>query len=202
MVCDNCLGLIIISISCLSISYILFRKYYKDKNPFTGHITLFFFLNGLGFLIWFLSTELVFNIYEEIENILLIIGFLPQIVLLYFILTFYEISLPLRLIIIFAALFFSLMDLFVPILRIYIFEPSFRLYFIISAMIYFSNIILFLINWRKNEDIKSLFFSLGLFFNLLAMMISYFSQLLQGIFLIITALIWIVAYSGIIEKVI
>ncbi|TXT63825.1 MAG: membrane protein of unknown function [Promethearchaeota archaeon] len=199
--CENCLGLIIISIVCFGVGIVLIKNFSLQRNVFTLYIALFFILNGFGYLIWFLSTEWIFDVYGEMKNFILLIGFLPQIVLLYFILSFYEVRLYIRITIIIAATVLSTLDLFIPLLRIYIFDPSFRLYFIISSIIYTANIVLFLRNWRRNNDLNSLFFSLGLFFNMIAMIFNYFSKSIQGVLLMITASIWAITYSNIIDVV-
>ncbi len=200
MTCENCLGLLIISITCILISIVLLKTYFELKNQLTVYMVIFFFVTGLGFFIWFLSSELLFDIYAEIENVLLIIGILPQMVLLFFILTIFEISVPVRIIMVIASAVFCILYLFVPFLDIYFFDPDLKLYPIISSIIYISNIILFLYNWRENKDVKSLFFSIGLILNMMAMISGQFSEVMQGILLITTAIIWGFAYSGAAER--
>jgi len=200
MVCENCLGIILISVSCLIIGILLIEKYFEVRNKFTLYMIIFFFATGLGFFIWFLSTDLVFDIYNEIENILLIIGLLPQMVLLYFILAVYEVYLPIRVVLIVLSALFSILYLFVPFLDIYFFVPGLKLYPVISSIIYIANIILFILNWRTNNDLKSLFFSIGLTLNLIAMISGEFSQFIQGVLLILNSLVWIVGYSGLLKR--
>ena len=200
MVCENCLGLVIISVSCIIIGILLIEKYFEAKNKFTLYMIIFFFITGVGFFLWFLSTDLVFGIYNDIETLLLIIGLLPQMVLLYFILAVYEVYLPIRVVLIVLSALFSILYLFVPSLDIYFFDPDLKLYPIISSIIYIANIILFILNWRTNNDLKSLFFSMGLALNLIAMISGQFSEFIQGLLLIITSLVWIIGYSGLINR--
>ncbi|TFF97063.1 MAG: hypothetical protein EU547_05360 [Promethearchaeota archaeon] len=191
MVCENCLGLIFISIACFIISIILLRKYQEQENQFTLYMVLFFFLAGLGWLFWFLSTDLILNIYENVKGVLFLIGLVPQLILLIFVLTFYEISLSIRIGITVITILLTIIHLFFPFLRIST---------IVSTVIIISNIVLFVINWRKNKDLKSLFFSIGLTLILLGESLIFISRLIQGIFLILAAIVWLIAYSGLIEK--
>lgn len=161
---------------------------------------VFFFVNSLGFFLWFLSTELVFNNYYQVSPIILIVGLIPQMVLLFFFLTVYELSLSIRLISISVATLLCILDLFIPFFNIYLIDPNLSLYPLISSAIFIANIVLFILNWKTNNDPKSLYFSIGLILNMMAMITGQFSELLQGLFLIFTAIIWIITYSGLIEK--
>ncbi|TFF89963.1 MAG: hypothetical protein EU548_05460, partial [Promethearchaeota archaeon] len=145
MVCENCFGLISISITCFLISLILLRKYLNEKNQFTLYMVFFFLLAGLGWFTWLLTTEMVFDVYNEAKSVLMIIGLVPQLVLLTFLLTFFEVSVFIRILIIIAAVFFSILHIFLP---------SYHISTIVSVIIIISNIILFGINWRKNNDLK------------------------------------------------
>ncbi|TXT63823.1 MAG: membrane protein of unknown function [Promethearchaeota archaeon] len=191
MVCENCFGLISISIACFIICILLYRGYQQERNQFTLYMVLFFLIAGAGWLFWFLSTDLVLNIYEDVKNFLIFVGLIPQLILLIFVLTFYEISLLVRVSILMVTIILSIIHLIFPTLRILT---------IVSTVIIILNIILFIINWRKNQDLKSLLFSIGLALILLGEALISVSRLLQGIFLTLTAVIWIVTYSGIIEK--
>ncbi|MEJ2252025.1 MAG: hypothetical protein P8Y97_20490, partial [Candidatus Lokiarchaeota archaeon] len=81
------------------------------------------------------------------------------------------------------------------------FFPELRLLTIISTIIIISNIVLFIMNWRKNDDIKSFGFSIGLLLILIGESLLFISRLIQGIMLFIAALIWLFTYSGLLEKV-
>ena len=191
MVCENCFGLLSISIACFIIGLILLKKYFDEENRFTLFMILFFLFAGLGWFFWFITTEMVLNIYNDIKAILMIVGILPQLILLIFILTFYEVSLIIRVIIILVAVFLSILHIFFPLLKISM---------IVSSVIIISNGILFILNWKKNQDLKSLFFAIGLFIILIGESLTFISKLIQGIFLTITAIIWFITYSGLLEK--
>lgn len=191
MVCENCFGLLSISIACFIIGLILLKKYFDEENRFTLFMILFFLFAGLGWFFWFITTEMVLNIYNDIKAILMIVGILPQLILLIFILTFYEVSLIIRVIIILVAVFLSILHIFFPLLKISM---------IVSSVIIISNGILFILNWKKNQDLKSLFFAIGLFLILIGESLTFISKLIQGIFLTITAIIWFITYSGLLEK--
>lgn len=191
LVCENCFGLLSISIACFIIALILLKRYVDEENRFTLFMVLFFLFAGLGWFIWFLTTEWILNIYNDVKTILMIVGLLPQLVLLIFILTFYEISRIIRVIIILVTVFLSILHIFLPFLKIST---------IVSTVIIISNGILFMLNWKRNQDIKSLFFAIGLFLILVGESFTFISKLIQGIFLTITAIIWLITYSGFLEK--
>lgn len=191
LACENCFGLLSISIACFIIALILLKRYVDEENQFTLFMVLFFLFAGLGWFIWFLTTEWILNIYNDIKSILMVIGLLPQLVLLIFILTFYEISRSVRVIIILVAVLLSILHIFFPFLKIST---------IVSTLIIISNGILFMLNWKRNQDIKSLFFAIGLFLILVGESLTFISKLIQGIFLTITAIIWLITYSGFLEQ--
>ena len=191
MVCEDCLGLIIISIVSFIIGFILVKRYNNQRNKFTLYMAVFFISAGIGWLVWFLSTEWVFDAYDSMRVYLVFIGIIPQLILLYFILAFLDISAYIRILIIVVSLIFSIIHQFVP---------EYRIQTYVSTIIISLNIILFLLNWRRNNDIKSLGFSIGLLLILVAEALSPVVKLLHGIFLIIAAIIWGVTYSGIFEK--
>jgi hypothetical protein len=191
MACEDCLGLIIISIVSFIIGIILVKRYNNQRNKFTLYMAFFFISAGIGWLIWFLSTEWVFDVYESMNVYLVLIGLIPQLILLNFILAFLDISVYIRILIIIVSLIFSIIHQFVP---------EYRIQTYVSTIIISLNIILFLLNWRRNNDIKSLGFSIGLFLILVAEALSPVAKLLHGIFLIIAAIIWGITYSGIFEK--
>jgi hypothetical protein len=173
------------------IGFILVKRYNNQRNKFTLYMAVFFISAGIGWLVWFLSTEWVFDAYDSMRVYLVFIGLIPQLILLYFILAFLDISAYIRILIIFVALVFSIIHQFVP---------EYRIQTYVSTIIISLNIILFLLNWRRNNDIKSLGFSIGLLLILVAEALSPFAKLLHGIFLIIAAIIWGITYSGIFEK--
>lgn len=190
MACENCLGLIVISITCFIIALILYRKYEEERNQFTLYMVLFFLLAGAGWLFWFLSTDIVLNIYENVKGFLILVGLIPQLVLLLFVLTFYEINILIRIGITIGVILLTILHVFFPFLR---------LATIVSTMIIISNIVLFVLNWRKNDDLKSLFFSVGLTLILIGEALIFISRLIQGIFLMITAIIWLITYTSVLE---
>lgn len=153
-------------------------------------MVLFFLLAGAGWLFWFLSTDLVFNIYENVKGFLILVGLIPQLVLLLFVLTFYEINILIRIGITIGVILLTILHVFFPFLR---------LATIVSTMIIISNIVLFVLNWRKNDDLKSLFFSVGLTLILIGEALIFISRLIQSILLMITAIIWLIAYIGVLE---
>jgi hypothetical protein len=77
--------------------------------------------------------------------------------------------------------------------------PPYPALIVISLLIIGSNIILFILNWRVNNDIKSLFFSIGLISMLIGMIMTSFFPVIQGILLIITSIIWLITYSGLLD---
>lgn len=192
MACDECLGLIIMGAVSVVIGVLLLKKYYDERNVFTLYMALFFVTAGIGWFIRFIATDWVLNIYEETKEILMLVGVIPQVILLLFVLTFLKTPKIIRIVVIILEIVIMVIHLIAPTLRILIYN---------AIVIILLNIILFLINWRKNDDIKSLGFSIGLVFILLGESISSFSLLLNGIFLIISAILWIITYSGLLEKV-
>ncbi|MBD3194096.1 MAG: hypothetical protein GF317_03515 [Candidatus Lokiarchaeota archaeon] len=191
MACEECLGLFVISIISFIIGFYLANKYMSEKNQFTLYMVFFFILAGIGWLIWFVSTELVLNIYNFMVGYLLLIGLVPQLILLLFILTFFEVSYLIRVIILVASIALSV---------IHVIFPEFRLLTILSTIIITANIVLFIINWKRNEDIKSLGFALGLLVVLVGEALISLSDLIHGVFLIIAAVIWLITYSGLLDK--
>jgi hypothetical protein len=192
MACDDCLGFLLIGAVSLLISISLMKKYFDSKNKFTLYMTYFFLLNASGYLFWFICSEWILNIEDSVMMFLRIYAILPQLALLIFTLTFYEVSKQIRLTITIAAITVTL---------VWAFFPDHIILFIIATMaIIFSNIVLFLRNWRKNNDIKSLGFSIGLVFLFLAGSASNFNTFFGGICYILTAITWAITYSGLIDK--
>ncbi|TFF89314.1 MAG: hypothetical protein EU549_01070 [Promethearchaeota archaeon] len=192
MVCEECLGELILAIISLLIGIYLSLKFYKERNNFTLYMALFFLLAGIGWLILVISKEWVLGIYELILPILIIIGIIPQLMLLFFILTFLEYSLTRRI----GAVIISLL-----LIILHTFIPQYRIMTIVATIIIVANIILFILNWRRNNDIKSLGFSIGLLLILIGESLIFLSRLIQGIMLFLTAIIWAITYSGILEKI-
>ncbi len=192
MTCDDCLGLLIISIVCFIITIYLLKKYLDESNKFTLYMVFFFFLAGLGWILWFLAKDWVFNIYDDVREILYLIGVIPLIVLLYFVLTFLEVSIYIRILTSAIAIVVTITGSLLPEIHIK---------GLISVVIISVNIVLFIINWRKNNDIKSLGFSIGLAFVFLGESFNFIIPLLHGIFLIVAAIIWVFTYSGLLEKI-
>ncbi len=192
MVCWNCFGLIIISLTCFLIGLLLVKRFYDERNQFTLYMVFFFLLAGFGWFVWFLSTEMVLDIYNQVKYILMIIGLLPQLVLLIFVLTFYEVSLGIRIILIIVTVLLSILHLFFT---------QYRISTILSTLIIIFNGGLFILNWKKNDDLKSLLFAIGLFLILIGESLTFLSKLVQGIFLTIVAIIWFITYAGILERI-
>jgi len=192
MACDVCLGLLIISITSFIIGGYLLNKYLKNKNTFTAYMVIFFFANGIGFLIRFLTTDWVFNIYQESLEVLVIIGILPQIILLLFVLAFFEVDIKLSIVIVIVVIGLTIVHLFVPQLHILTY---------VATVIIIANVVLFILNWRRNQDIKSLGFSIGLLCILIGEALYVVSPLVNGIFLILTSIAWLITYSGLLEKI-
>ncbi|TXT59924.1 MAG: membrane protein of unknown function [Promethearchaeota archaeon] len=191
MACDECLGLIVISAVSFIIGFILINRFLDQKNKFTLYMASFFITAAIGWLVWFLSTEWVFDVFESMVTLLVLIGLIPQLILLFFILAFLDVSIYLRILLIGLATIFSIIHLFVPELRILT---------IVSTIIISLNIILFIINWRRNDDIKSLGFAIGLMLILVGEALISVSHLIHGIFLILAAVDWAITYSGVLEK--
>ncbi|MEJ2278741.1 MAG: hypothetical protein P8Y70_13495 [Candidatus Lokiarchaeota archaeon] len=192
MTCEECFGVITIAVVSLLIGIFLSSKYAKERNRFTLYMALFFLFAGIGWFILFISTDWVLGIYNSILLFLIIIGFLPQLMLLIFILTFFEVNVIIRVIAVIVSII---------LIIVHSFFPELRLLTIISTIIIISNIVLFIMNWRKNDDIKSFGFSIGLLLILIGESLLFISRLIQGIMLFIAALIWLFTYSGLLEKV-
>ncbi len=193
MSCENCLGLIIIAVGCLCIGPYLIKKYFDDRDDhLTLFLALFFIIGGVGWLIWFLTTEWVLNIYESCVLILIILNFIPQLLLLIFILSYLKASKWIIIIVPGVA---------IVLLIIHLIFPDFYILTISSLVIIVSNIILFIINWRKNKDVKSLGFSTGLVFIFLGeiMLLLTLGLLMHGLFLTAAAIAWVISYSGVLD---
>ncbi len=80
--------------------------------------------------------------------------------------------------------------------------PELRIVVYNATVIILVNLILFVLNWRKNKDIKSLAFAIGVLCLLIGESMSTMVPLINGICLIMTAIIWGMAYSGLLEKLI
>ena len=192
MSCEECIGLIVISITSLLIGTWLLKKYLNEKNSFSLYMACFFIISGIGWLFWFLTTEWVLNIYDSLVSVLIFIGAVPQIILLLFILTFFEIKKGIRLLI---------LGLVVIFVIIHVLLPEFRILTYLSVIIIIANVFLFLMNWQKNDDVKSLGFSIGLVLILLGEAMVSISHLILGIFLIGASIAWALTYLGILEKI-
>jgi hypothetical protein len=175
----------------------LIKKYYEIENKFTAYMATFFFLRGFSALFWILSSEWVFDVFEKIQYLIMISIFIPRLVLLFFILTFYKIALRIRIAVMIILGGFLIISFIISVLLFNI--PPYPLLIIISLLIVGSNVILFILNWRRNEDIKSLFFSIGLICILIGMLMLLYSPLIQGILLIATSIIWTITYSGLLD---
>jgi hypothetical protein len=187
----NYIGLLTISLVSFFIGTLLFQKYSKQKNQFTLIMALFFVLAGIGWFIWFLSTDLILGVFNEITEILVLMGLIPQVILLVFVMAFYEVSLLIRTLTIISVILLTLL---------HIIFPTYRILTIVSSVIIVLNIVLFILNWKRNKDIKSLGFSIGLICIFLGEALIRASEIVQGIFLIIAAVVWLVTYTDLLEK--
>ncbi len=191
MACDNCIGLLVVSIVCLLIAIHLIFKYRADKNKYTLYLTVFFLMGFIAWFLWFLSTEWVFNVFDSIKLFLQTLSLIAQTVLLLFVFDVFEVKKALRIVAVVLVALSAIFHQFYYDLHILIY---------VSTIIIILNCILFYLNWRRNEDIKSLGFLISLIFLLIGEGAGPFVPIIQGIFLIIVAAVWAVTFSGLLEK--
>lgn len=177
------------------IAVYLLRKYYLVRNKFSLFMAGFFIIDSVGWFSWIYTYLL--DIYETYRPIAIIPVVAAQIILLLFVFSVFKIHFSIRIISILIV---------VAVAIIYLANPDFLYLLNIAGMIVtILNIILFIMNWQKNEDIKSLGFANGLIImsigELLAS-VSFISLFIEGIFLVMTAAIWLITFSGLFEKMI
>lgn len=192
MVCVLCAGLLALSLVCLGIFIRLAKKYIDKKNKFTIYLAIYFLIGFLSWGFWFLTTEWVLNIEEDMMAIVRFTAILTQLTLLLFILDFFDTSLIIRGVLFITVLLCGLIFA--------LFSSMLFLFLIVTTLLTITNIVLFLSNWRKNNDNKSLAFSIGLISLFLGGSLSNISSVYNGIFLILTAIIWGIAFSGLFDR--
>ncbi len=199
MACENCFGLIIIGITSGIIGIYLLWKYVQERNKFSLYMASFFVVDCLGWFLLFYFSLLYADIFKVLfdstyyldQIIISALVMAAQLILLLFAFSVFEVQLPIRII---SALL---------IIGIAICSFLFADWLIdvggIAVMIL--NIVLFVMNWQKNEDVKSLGFAGGLIIIALAALFNYISLFVAGIFLVMAAALWLITFSGLFEKI-
>ncbi|MHA1382548.1 MAG: hypothetical protein ACTSR3_02200 [Candidatus Helarchaeota archaeon] len=199
MACENCYGYIPICIVSGLIGIYLLRKYYLERNKFSLYMASFFVVDSIGWFIWFytsltgLSEIYLMNPLNPVliaQNVPVIIA---QIILLLFVLSVFDVNIAIRVLSVITVVSIAVISL--------INQELYLLINIAGIIVTTLNIILFFMNWQRNNDIKSLGFAFGLMLvaagGLLAILIIY----IEGIFLIAAATIWLITFSGLLERV-
>ncbi|MHA1300813.1 MAG: hypothetical protein ACTSO9_15455 [Candidatus Helarchaeota archaeon] len=199
MACENCYGYIPICIVSGLIGIYLLRKYYLERNKFSLYMASFLVVDSIGWFIWFytsltgLSEIYLMNPLNPVliaQNVPVIIA---QIILLLFVLSVFDVNIAIRVLSVITVVSIAVISL--------INQELYLLINIAGIIVTTLNIILFFMNWQRNNDIKSLGFAFGLMLvaagGLLAILIIY----IEGIFLIAAATIWLITFSGLLERV-
>ncbi|MFX1451499.1 MAG: hypothetical protein ACFFCM_11690 [Promethearchaeota archaeon] len=192
MTCENCFGLITMCIASGAISLYLFRKYYTERNKYSLYMASFFIIDSLGWFIYFYVSFL--NIYEFYRPHTIIPVVAAQLILLLFVYSVFNVHKVIRVISVIIVVGIAIIYILIPDLSYLINFTGFTVAIL--------NIILFFMNWIKNEDIKSLGFVNGLIFITIGEVIGYYSLFVEGIFLVIAAAIWLITFSGVLERII
>jgi hypothetical protein len=152
----------------------------------------FFLIDSIGWFIYFYVSFL--NIYEFYRPHTIIPVVAAQLILLLFAYSVFDVHIGIRIISVLIV---------VAIALIFVISPDFSyLINITGFLVTILNIILFFINWSKNDDVKSLGFANGLIIIIISELLGYFDLFLEGVFLVFTAAIWIITFSGLLEKMI
>jgi len=156
----------------------------------------FFIVDSIGWFIWFytsLTSQVLFYTTSSpiliAQNVPVIIA---QIILLLFVFSVFDVNIVLRIISVITIALIATVSLLSP-----------ELFFLIDVTgitVTILNIILFFMNWQKNNDIKSLGFAAGLISIMIGGLLSIFIIFIEGIFLITAATIWLITFSGILER--
>lgn len=210
MACENCYAYITICLVSAIIGIYLIRKYSLEKNEFSLYMASFFIVDSIGWFIAFYIQFFIFSSYNIIQfyvigidpiftYILNIPVIIAQIILLLFAFSVFDVSVVLRVvsvIVIGVAAGFSLI------------APDF--FFIINVIgmgVMILNIMLFFMNWQRNEDIKSLGFAFGMILIAIGQLVTLLAYMdlifliLEGVFILMAAAIWLITFSGLLEKI-
>lgn len=152
----------------------------------------FFIIDSLGWFIYFYVSFL--NIYEFYRPHTIIPVVAAQLILLLFVYSVFNVHKVIRVISVIIVVGIAIIYILIPDLSYLINFTGFTVAIL--------NIILFFMNWIKNEDIKSLGFVNGLIFITIGEVIGYYSLFVEGIFLVIAAAIWLITFSGVLERII
>ncbi len=179
-------GLLLLGIVCLLISGRLIIQYQKQKNSFTLNLMIFFFLTGLGYLVWYLVRYM--EVEEDYNSLVVILSVLAPLFLLLFILRFLGVPRNVQA---------GLGTLFTVVTVIYLILPELTfLYIVVVTIVAILNIILFLKNYRRRNDVKSLGFAIGLLMTL----IGSFPMISMNLFFSLAAICWAITFFAPLEK--
>lgn len=192
MPCDQCIGLLIISVVSISIGAYLIKDYIERKKLFSILMSIFYFLVGVAWLFKFFLLDWLFNIYSTYESLYLAIELIPFVYLLIIILDFLLVKWYYWMMIIAGTTLFIVIHIFFPLNLVVIYV----LYGIIIT-----DVFLFGINWYKYKNNRDIGVLIGLSTIFTAQIYIFYSTMIYGILLTITAFIWIVNYTKVMDKV-
>lgn len=170
-----------IGLTCLVISGKLLVEYQKRKHKFTLNLGVFFFLTGIGYLVWFAMTEGMLDLMAEFGYIYIIFAVITPLILLVFILQVFDTS---------TAKMIILISMFVFMTILHFVFPEYNLYTFVVLIVMVLNIVLFLQNYRVNNDLKSLGLAIGLIITSIAMIP--FTP--RDVFLVLASIVWIYTF--------
>ncbi|MHA1724770.1 MAG: hypothetical protein ACTSXH_07995 [Promethearchaeota archaeon] len=194
MTCDQCLGLLLVSIACFIIGGYLIKDYLQRKKMYSIWISLFYFIAGLIWLFKLFLLDWLFNVYASFEGLFLIIQLIPFLFLMIVLLDFLLVKWIYWLFIIAGIAILSVIHLFFPL--------NLVMYYVLLGFI-ITDIILLLMNWTKYKNNRDLGVTLGLgvIFSAYIFLIFYNSEMIHGVLLTVAAFIWGINYTKVTEKV-
>ncbi|MHA1803904.1 MAG: hypothetical protein ACTSU4_05160 [Promethearchaeota archaeon] len=194
MTCDQCLGLLLISIACFIIMIYLTRDYFERKKLYSIWMALFYFIAGLIWLLKFFLLDWLFNVYTSFEAFYLIIQLIPFLFLMIVLLNFLIVKWIYWLFIIAGTAILSIVHSFIPLNLI--------MYYVLLSFIA-ADMVLLVLNWRKYKNVRDLgvILGLGVIFSSYFFLMFFNSEMMHGILLTIAALIWGINYTKVTEKV-
>lgn len=192
MACDQCLGLLIISVVCFIIGGYLIKDYSERKKIYSIWLSLFYFIAGAAWLFKLLLLDWLLKIYSLYEGIYLIVQLIPFLFLMIILLDFLLVEWYYWIIIPIATGILALIHFFIPLDLVLVY---------VQIGFIGGDILLLGKKWLKYKNHRDLGIILGLATLIVAQIFLFYSEMWYGIILTITSFIWGVNYTIVTKKI-
>ncbi len=188
------MGYIALTIGCIVIIIKLIMVYSKEKNPLTINGILCFVIASIVFLVAVLASSYLLDVATSMIVWIMFLGLALQFALILDAAKALETPKPIRIVVAIVYFVLVLLGILLPI----IFSDAI-MNAIILIILLAINTVYFMAVWKKNDDVESFGFAIGLLLIIIGDITMFFYNL-AGLFFILCVVVWWLGYFGILEK--